>query len=581
MFNAVSVGNFKAFGTEQRIPLRPITLVYGANSSGKSSILHSLLFARHAQETDEQQVSVLDTHRTKIGGDSVDLGGFRQFIHQRNPSNTMRWAVELQAASRTSLAASILEKVKLLSVAVDIGLSHIEVTEKRESVDPRTNKRIMVEVPTGRLVPTGNPSVQALLVEGDGLPLVSFTLNPSNKMLQLRSLNHEHAAFREVIEAIVMLSTTTEALHPSDFEGINETIGELTSGVFAECKRLFPRGLSESSAFSPAGQARLFTISRANRREDLADAVRSFMPRTLDELLAGVHESIAAVLSKLVYLGPLRSYPARHLAFTQDHESNWMAGGGYAWDVVRRNKSVRDKVNEWLSDPNRLQTHYELAVRDYVALDDLDEPLTAGLERINDTGIEITGEFDREGNLEGGQPAIKDTELEASKLAELIKNSDAERLNELIMIDKRSSTVVSHRDVGIGVSQVLPVLVYSYAYKDSFIAIEQPEIHLHPAIQADLGDLFIDSALGTNRNNFVIETHSEHLLLRVMRRIRETSQGKLAAEQTPVTPNDVMVLFVEPDGTRSIVREMPLNNQGELVKAWPGGFFEEGLREVF
>jgi len=43
----------------------------------------------------------------------------------------------------------------------------------------------------------------------------------------------------------------------------------------------------------------------------------------------------------------------------------------------------------------------------------------------------------------------------------------------------------------------------------------------------------------------------------------------------------VMVLFVEPDGTRSIVREMPLNEHGELVKAWPGGFFEEGLREVF
>jgi len=43
----------------------------------------------------------------------------------------------------------------------------------------------------------------------------------------------------------------------------------------------------------------------------------------------------------------------------------------------------------------------------------------------------------------------------------------------------------------------------------------------------------------------------------------------------------VCVLFVEPDGSHSIVREMPLNENGELVKAWPGGFFEEGLREVF
>ena len=48
-----------------------------------------------------------------------------------------------------------------------------------------------------------------------------------------------------------------------------------------------------------------------------------------------------------------------------------------------------------------------------------------------------------------------------------------------------------------------------------------------------------------------------------------------------LTPADVSVLYVEPDGTRSIVREMPLNVLGELVKSWPGGFFEEGLREQF
>jgi hypothetical protein len=49
----------------------------------------------------------------------------------------------------------------------------------------------------------------------------------------------------------------------------------------------------------------------------------------------------------------------------------------------------------------------------------------------------------------------------------------------------------------------------------------------------------------------------------------------------PITPADVCVLFVEPDGSRSIVREMPLNDRGDLVKAWPGGFFEEGFREIF
>src|SRR5205823_6646159 len=134
----------------------------------------------------------------------------------------------------------------------------------------------------------------------------------------------------------------------------------------------------------------------------------------------------------------------------------------------------------------------------------------------------------------------------------------------------------------IGISQVLPVLVHAYGSSEQIIAIEQPEIHLHPALQSELADVFIESALGEQKNTFVLETHSEHLILRVMRRIRETRLNKLPAGCQGVTPDDVMILYVEPmpGADYSIVREMPLNELGELAKAWPGGFFEEGLREV-
>ena len=125
------------------------------------------------------------------------------------------------------------------------------------------------------------------------------------------------------------------------------------------------------------------------------------------------------------------------------------------------------------------------------------------------------------------------------------------------------------------------MLVSAYASSGKLLAIEQPEIHLHPALQAELGDVFLESALGGDGNTLVIESHSEHLLLRIMRRMRETSAGKLPDGIPEVRPEDVMVLFVEPDREQSLIREMPLNEHGELVKAWPGGFFEEGLREIF
>ena len=66
-----------------------------------------------------------------------------------------------------------------------------------------------------------------------------------------------------------------------------------------------------------------------------------------------------------------------------------------------------------------------------------------------------------------------------------------------------------------------------------------------------------------------------------MRRMRQTSDGTLPDGAPRLRPEDVAVLLVEPDGAETLVREMPLNERGELVEAWPGGFFEEDLREIF
>jgi predicted ATPase len=151
---------------------------------------------------------------------------------------------------------------------------------------------------------------------------------------------------------------------------------------------------------------------------------------------------------------------------------------------------------------------------------------------------------------------------------------------ELMFEDSSTRTRLSHRDLGFGVTQALPVLVSAAALTNRIITVEQPELHLHPAQQAELGDVFIESALGERKNTFLLETHSEHLILRIMKRIRQTHVGKREKDLPLVKPADVSVLYVEKVGTRSIVREFPLNERGELVKAWPKGFFEEGLREV-
>lgn len=564
MLNSIRVGNFKAFAESQKIPLRPLTMIYGANSSGKSSILHSLILARHAQETGD-----LDVYRTNLGGESVDLGGFRQFIHRRDLNRRMEWTAELDTSAITGRLAELLAHVKTVTASLEIGLPQIEEMKEQDSIDPRTGKKIRITVPTGNMIPAGNPEVMSYVILGDGKPLIQMSKRRDGK-LQLDRLDHEHLIIREVIKAIVESSTSSDAIQPSDYEGLDTAINEVVPEIIASAGRFLPEGLVKSEAQALSTQTTFFPVSKGRRKEDLAAAIRFFIPRTLDELLRGINRTIQEELSCLQYLGPLRSYPPRHLAFSQDQDSNWYAGGGYAWDVIRRDAKVRAMVNAWLSAPDRLHTRYELRIRHLLTVDDLDADYT-----------KIIGEIEKRFTSDG--PYDWDLFGEIYSALENIKEKEAKiaDIQELNLVDKSNDTIVSHRDVGIGISQVLPVLVGAYASQNQIIAIEQPEIHLHPALQADLGDIFIQSALGENRNRFLIETHSEHLLLRIMRRMRETFEEKLPEESVRITPKDVMVLFVEPDGSKSIVREMPLNERGELIKAWPGGFFEEGLREVF
>lgn len=555
MLTSIQVGNFKAFAEPQKIPVRPLTFIYGANSAGKSSIIHSFVLARQALETGD-----LDVYRTAVGGDSVDLGGFRQYIHRREANRRVEWAVELDTAGFTGRMAELLAPIRKIIVTLAVGIK----------LDDRD-----------RPITDAVPEVHAYEIQADGQSLLRMSRRGDGK-LKLDNLDHEHPIFREVLKAIVETSTTAESIRPSDYEGLNDAIAELVPEITAIAGNLLPSGLLRSEKSAPGEQTHFFPVSKGRRKEDLAAAVQFFIPRTLDDILRGLSQAVIGELSRLQYLGPLRSYPPRHLAFSQHQDPNWYAGGGYAWDVVRRDERVRSLVNAWLKAPDRLQTPYELIIRELVGLDQIEEPLYEGLEALNDSGLDLEHEVDEDG---GGStwPTIKDPEAEAARLRERIRTSDIDKLSELILMDRRSNTIVSHRDVGIGVSQVLPVLVGAYAAQKQIVAIEQPEIHLHPAIQADLGDVFIQSALGEQKNKFLIETHSEHLLLRIMRRMRETFEKRKPDDMPGVRPEDVAVLFVEPvkDKSFSIVREIPLNERGELVKAWPGGFFEEGLREVF
>jgi predicted ATPase len=123
-------------------------------------------------------------------------------------------------------------------------------------------------------------------------------------------------------------------------------------------------------------------------------------------------------------------------------------------------------------------------------------------------------------------------------------------------------------DVGFGVSQILPVLVLLfYVPEGSTVILEQPEIHLHPAVQAGLADVFID-AIKRRKVQIILESHSEHLLQRLQRRIAEEV----------ISQEEIKLYFTSIEEGRSKLTTLELDEYGNIGN-WPKGFFGDAFAE--
>lgn len=220
-------------------------------------------------------------------------------------------------------------------------------------------------------------------------------------------------------------------------------------------------------------------------------------------------------LSESRYLGPMRDYPERFYLFSGKSTKQVGKSGKGASDLLFEDPSFLEKVNQSL------------------------EKFDIGHE------VKISSFQDQETDEPADVYAIR-------------------------LIDGFSKVNVSLLDVGFGVSQVLPVIIQSLFSSQQTILIEQPEVHIHPRLQTELGDLFIESVKDYG-NRFIVETHSEHLLLRIQRRVREGF----------ISPDLISILYIDRDASGSQVVRIRLNSRGKFIDKWPGGFFDEDISEVF
>lgn len=146
---------------------------------------------------------------------------------------------------------------------------------------------------------------------------------------------------------------------------------------------------------------------------------------------------------------------------------------------------------------------------------------------------------------------------------------------EVLLKTHADSPEVKLTDVGFGVSQVMPALVEAfYAPKNSTVWMEQPEIHLHPQVQAHLADAFICAVQawegGQPRNvQLIVESHSEHFLNRLQRRVAE---GVIA-------PEDIAIYFAKRSGKTAELEPLELDLYGN-IQNWPDNFFGDEMEDA-
>jgi hypothetical protein len=275
----------------------------------------------------------------------------------------------------------------------------------------------------------------------------------------------------------------------------------------------------------------------------------------LSQLIVGPGQLVRNTMQRFRYLGPLRETPSREFHPPRFPDpARWATGLG-AWDELQAGSDEFVKaIGDWLGDEDRLNSGYRVERRHFKEID-LADPLIRKL---------LTGR------------AFDEADEDARFSLEDIPSH-----TRLVIVPQDSDLELRPHDVGIGISQVVPVVVTALHSDRRLLAVEQPELHLHPKLQAELGDLFIEAALGKAGHVIILETHSELIPLRLMRRIRESCEDATRSARPPVTSKDVAIIYVETHEGATITTPLELSNDGQLLDPWPDGFFEEGFRERF
>ena len=443
MLTNIRLRNFKAFRDTGDVPIAPLTVLTGPNSSGKSTIIRAMMALRQTIEGRDQSTAFVPT------GEYVDLGTFEDFAFIRDKRSSVGIDIELKLSSKygTFLGIEMPPSVEQGELAVSLELAYLE------SID-----RIYL---TRSTVDWGHGEIRM-----------------HKETMGGRQLGRSYR-------------TTVE--HSED---VKANLAKSSIAKF----HIVPPFQMKPQALSANGK-------KARQRMSLSDSGKIVGT----QLAKMAEESVSRELASFQYIGPLRDRPRRMYLSTGETPREVGAAGelgpAVLWSASEAKQLDANRLSEWCS---RMGLAFKVKL------------------------ARVPGGYFR-----------------------------------ILIVDMHTGVEVNLPDVGVGTSQLLPILIQGIiAPAGTTFLLEQPEIHLHPKVQADLADFLVDV---TKREvGVIVETHSEHLINRLQRRIAEES----------LNPDAVALYYVTPSAEGAKIEPVPINEYGQIPTA-PDGFFEDGFEETF
>lgn len=582
MLEKWTLGNFKSYEGLNEFNLAPLTILCGANSSGKSSLIQSILAIKQTI-----QYSPIE-HALALNGPLVQLGLYTDIHSARHsrpskdaPPLSIGWqlAIPSQKSARTAsyrkkwekFSASLEFDSDFETDAISSNLIPRLLSSKVEAITTETSgetdtSKIEIERPKrsrtlNKLARQQDLTSQAFVVRSldeTSKSQVDKKIYTSSKLVSAGlwhfipdhlyiEYNDKYAQAEKTLDALSYaynIDITEGALPPllmrlflreskdtslssKSFRDLLPRKGGITYKNLANLLRQDHRA---HSAFRRIMRENVETIRKILRQSRQDNLVAERIPFEMGRFMAMAHSNYFRF--QLKYLGPLRDEPKAAYPLQSS--------------VLPTDVGIKGERTAAV-----LNLHEKMKV-EYISPEEMDSLSTANIKR-----AELS-------------TAVNEW-LRYLNIAQAVKTEDKGKFGHILQVRMGSSYKYHDlTNVGVGVSQVLPIIVMCLlSKKGDTLIFEQPELHLNPSVQTKLADFFL--SIITQERQCIIETHSEYLIERLRYRVAQNEERSIL--------DKMKVLFLSNTSGKTEITDININQYGAILD-WPEDFFDQSAKEA-